>query len=211
MKVNLKQIPYLTIILLVAANLFPLWNVLFYGWQFIDIFISYVAETLILLFIFQKKIKRSERVVAKSKPERRDSSKQGGWAEIFYFFYFFTLLMAGFTFSLFGGAATEKIHLDRILYIVFLFLIIHTISYIANFLGKKEYEKAKAMKLMGECVIRVTVIGVLAIIGSAITAINIMKDEMTSIDCKVGLLPAMVLAKIILDIILHVQEHATLE
>jgi len=193
------------VIALVAVNLFPIFGVLYWGWEIFPIMLLYWSENVIVGFYNVLRL-------ATCRPEEKYS-----WLGKIFFIPFFIVHYGGFTAghgvfvaAIFSQNATgysggfSPLEILRFIVENKLFLAIaalfvsHGYSFVANYLGKGEYEKADVQTLMMQPYRRVIVLHITIIIGGFLMmALN---------SPFIGLL-FFILFKTFMDFGAHVKEH----
>ena len=146
-----------SVILLIIANLVPLYGLFFLQWQIFPILLLFWIENIIVGILNILKM-----LVA-------SPTNPGSWlAKIFLipFFCFhygmFTLVHGVFVFGFFGGYFTsgasfpdegslfQAIHDSQLGWAILALVLSHTISFSMNYIGKGEYKKASLPDIMGQ-------------------------------------------------------------
>jgi hypothetical protein len=204
---NLKLTDLLTpsVILLIVANLVPLYGLFSLQWQVFPVLLLFWIENVIIgIFNVLKMI-----IASPANP--------GSWlAKIFLipFFCFhygmFTLVHGVFVFGFFGGYFTsgasfpdeisvfQAINQHQLGWAILALLLSHTVSFILNYIGKEEYKKAGLQELMGQPYGRVVLLHLTIIIGGFLVM---------ALGSPVSALLILVLLKIFIDIQSHIREH----
>ena len=203
---NFKITP--SIIFLSIANLFPIYGVLFLGWEvFIILFLFWMENLIIGFFNILRML-----VVSPENPIK--------WlAKLFLipFFTFhygmFTMIHGLFVIFLFGGENIKSglpdvnliMHIITKYHLTFAALALflsHGFSFLYNYIGKFEYQKVSLQQLMGKPYARIVVLHLVIIFGGFL--LMALKSPLA------GLLLLVVL-KIIFDLRSHIREHAKLK
>jgi hypothetical protein len=219
---NLKE-KYLTnipLIVLVAANLIPLWGVIFWDWDAFNVVLLYWSENIVVGFYNILKM-----AFAKvSKP----AEQLGKLIMIPFFTIHYGGFCAGhgfFVLMLFGKGESgfEPIHGESWpCFFVFLQMLLnvikhaysimslemryamgalfvsHGISFVYNYLMKGEYARIKPDRLMGSPYARIVIMHVAVLFGAFLTM---------ALGSPVGILIILVGLKTSLDVILHMRQH----
>jgi hypothetical protein len=219
LKDSRKNIPVLALLI---ANAIPLFGVLFLGWDAFSIVLLYWAENLVIGFYNVLKI-------ALVKVEH-PSQHLGKLFFIPFFILHFGGFTAGhgfFVLALFkkeGGEVLSGMSWPG--FLVFLELLIkvisqvyslipldlkyaflalffsHGVSFVTNYLMKKEYTKEKVNSLMGRPYARIFVLHVAIIFGGFLTM---------ALNLPAAILFVLVILKTVLDVTLHLREHKKIQ
>ena len=194
-----------SVILLIIANLVPLYGVFFLNWQIFPILLLFWIENVMVgLFNALKMICASPSAVS-------------SWiAKLFIvpFFCFhygmFTLAHGVFVFGFFGGyfeeiegfptASTlfQGINDFRLDWAVLALFVSHLLSFAVNYIGKGEYKKAELKELMFQPYSRVVILHVTIIIGAFLVMLS---------NAPAIVLVVLILLKIFIDVKTHIREH----
>ncbi len=218
MKLKSKYLTNIPLIVLVAANLIPLWGVVFWDWDAFNIVLLYWSENIVVGFYNILKMAFA-RV---SKPAEHlgklfmipfFSVHYGGFCAVHGFFVLMLFnkgdssFMNNTTWPCFFVFLQMLLNVIRHAYSIMslemryamgaLFLS-HGVSFVYNYLMKGEYAKIKPDKLMGSPYGRVVVMHVAIIFGAFLTA---------ALGSPVGILIILVGLKTSLDVIFHMRQH----
>jgi len=215
----LKNLPKnIPILALLMANAIPLLGVLFLRWDVFAIVLLYWAENLVIGFYNVLKI-------ALVNVERPSQHLGKLFFIPFFILHFggFTAVHGFFVLALFkkeGGEVMEGISWPG--FLIFLQLLIkviskvysiippdlkyallalfisHGISFVTNYVLKKEYAKEKVNSLMGSPYARIIILHVAIIFGGFLTM---------ALNLPAAILFVLVILKTVLDITLHLREH----
>ncbi len=194
-----------TVLLLVIANLVPLYGVLTRHWEIFPILVLFWIENVIVGIINFLKM-------AFAAP-----ASTGSWLikipliPFFCFHYgMFTLVHGIFVFGFFGGYFAEgsifpdenilfKAITDTGLgWAILALLISHAVSFTWNYIGKGEYKKAHPQELMGQPYGRVVILHITILIGGFLVM---------ALGSPVYALLILIFLKIFIDIQSHTKEH----
>jgi hypothetical protein len=194
-----------SVMLLVAANLLPLYGVCFLGWEVFPVLLLFWVENVIVgvLNVFKMLV--------------ASPSRPTGWlVKVFMipFFCFhygmFTLVHGIFVFGLFGGYFTSgagfpdeasllgAIGNFRLGWAILALFLSHAASFAINYLGKGEYRQASLKDLMQQPYGRVVLLHVTIVIGGFLV---------TLLGSPVFALVLLVLLKGTIDVQVHIREH----
>jgi hypothetical protein len=205
LKPERKELLSPTVLLLVAANLVPIYGVLYLGWQVFPVLLVFWMENVVVgVFHVIRMLLASP-------------ASPGSWlAKIFMvpFFCFhygmFTFIHGIFVFGFFGGYFTTgasfpdessffqamvKFQLGWALLALF---ISHTVSFIVNYIGKEEYKTADLKELMGQPYQRVVLLHLTILIGGFLVM---------ALGSPVFALLVLIFLKTFIDIQSHLREH----
>jgi hypothetical protein len=203
--VNTSDFQKPSVLILVLANLLPIFGVVFLGWKVFPILFLYWAENVIVgLFNVVK--------MAWASPANGNSIVAKLAIIPFFCFHYglFTFVHGVFVVLVFGGLEGEigepdlsfilssLVNTGIILGIITLF-ISHGLSFGINYLGKKEYNEVKLNTLMSQPYGRVVVLHVIIIFGGFLIAFLGSPE--------IGLVLLVVL-KLGIDILAHLRQHA---
>lgn len=203
-----KDIPSfgLSAVILVAANLIPLFGALIWGWSVFDIVVLYWVENVIVGFINAIRlmfITNREGGVA--------AFLEKGFTTGFFLVHYgiFTLVHGIFVFSLLGGGFPGNgqkedpgILFDKLGWAVLALIGSHLLSFFVNFLGRKEYEKRTLKEQMFAPYPRMIALHIAIVFGAfAIQALG----------QPIVLLAILVIGKTLVDWKLHLKSHRELE
>jgi hypothetical protein len=205
LKLNPSELLKASALLLIAANLIPLYGVLFLDWKVFPILLLFWMENVLVgIFNVFKML-----IASPAKPLN--------WAaKIFLipFFCFhygmFTLVHGVFVFGFFGGYFTsgasfpnESLVFQAIAdfqlgWPIFALLFSHTVSFVINYIGKGEYKQASVAALMQQPYSRVVLLHLTILIGGFLVM---------SLGSPVFALLILVLLKIFIDVQAHLKER----
>lgn len=197
---------------LVAVNLVPLFGVLFWGWDVAIILISYWLENGIIGLINIPKI------VLAAQGNSAMATATAGFFAVHYggfwlghgFFVFIIVGMAtngplgffgsGFPFGGLGGGSLPSVdRAPQILLIALLLFLSHGISFLFNYVGRKEYLNTTPMKQMFQPYGRLIILHVTIILGAFLVV---------GLGQPVFLVALLVILKTAADLFFHLREHA---
>ena len=218
MKLNDKYLTNIPLVALVAANLIPLWGVVFWGWDAFNIVLLYWSENIVVGFYNILKM-----VFAKVSHPAEHLGK-------LFMIPFFTVHYGGFCagHGLFVLMLFEKgdssfmnnttwpcffVFLQMLLnvikhaysimslemrYAMAALILSHGVSFVYNYLIKGEYAKVELNKLMGSPYARIVVMHIAVLFGAFLTM---------ALGSPVGILIVLVGLKTSLDVIFHMRQH----
>jgi hypothetical protein len=222
MKLPPKKLIDIPVIVLVVANILPLWGVIFLKWDAFYIILLYWSENLAVGFYNILKI-----AAAKVKHPVEHLAK-------LFFVPFFTIHYGGFmaVHGFFVLAFAQKAHEGpsvpsaggqawpcflvfiqlligvirqmfavippQMKFAIFALFISHGVSFVYNYLLKGEYKTAKPKDLMNQPYARVVVLHIALLTGGILAMF---------LGSPVPLLFVLIIGKIILDVKMHLREH----
>jgi len=223
MKLSKKDLTNIPVIVLVAANVLPLYGVCFLGWNAFHIILLYWSENLAIGFynilkIAAAKVEHPVMHLGKLFLIPFFTVHYGGFMAVHGFFVLTFSKMAegpNVEVASIGGKAWPcffvflqmLINVIRHMYsiippqmkvAILALFISHGVSFVYNYLLKGECATAKPKELMGKPYARVFVMHIAIIAGGFLTMI---------LGSPVGMLIVLVIGKILLDIKLHLREH----
>ncbi len=196
-------------LLLVLANLMPVYGVLFLSWKvFPLLFLFWLENVYIGFFNILKMIM--------SKP-----GNVANWLGKLFMVPFFTfhygmftavhgifviILFGSKTMNFSGPVAPETflqiVQLNKLGYVAFMLFISHGFSFLWNYIGKKEYETSDLSTLMTKPYGRVVLLHITILLGGFL---------LMALHSPVAGLLLFILLKIIMDVAAHSKEHKALE
>lgn len=214
-------------IFLVLANLYPIYGVVFLGWNAKFILYTYWCENLIIgLFTVLKMLKTKiylDNTQSNNPSLNSNAISEGNNSKIFSFIWvycgasFLYYIVIAILTTEAGGIVVFNLPHQIIVPVCFIFLS-HAFSYVVNFIIGEEYKKLSLdeeikMPVRRLVIVHLTVtLGSLVIKGVGVILMIIMAlfFGLTISQSATGvvLMIIMVLAKIFLDIIAHLQEHS---
>ena len=141
------KVRYLTSLILVAANIYPLYGLVFLGLQFRDLLMIYLTETIIVLFFTFLKLYLLK---------RNDTKK---FIKDFYGILFIVTIFLNFvsyiviTSNIYFKSIYEAYSSVTLTALVLIFLS-HSISFIKNYIGNKEYINLNFPRVTGPYIIK---------------------------------------------------------
>jgi len=195
-----------SVIILILANLLPIFGVIFLDWKVFPILFLYWTENVIVgIFNVLK--------MAMASPEN-GNSKAAKLSIIPFFcihYGLFTFVHGIFVIFVFGASADGDISdpefssiisslssVGIIFGTVTLFMS-HGLSFVINYIGKGEYKEAKLNSLMGQPYVRVVVLHIIIIFGGFLV-VSLGSPEIAII--------ALIVIKLGIDILAHLRQHA---
>lgn len=182
-------------VLLIIANLIPLWGVLFLGWELFDVMFLYWLESAIIGFFFILRFFHVAGVLS---------------VILIPFFVFHYGMFMGvhfiFIYALFGEQGSVGfpnlailVSLIRPIWPAFGALVVsHGFSYVYNFLGNKEYRTYTPENLMSAPYRRIIIMHVTIIFGGFATM---------ALGTPVAALALLIGIKLLVDVWAHTKEH----
>lgn len=218
MKLNEKYLTNIPLILLVAANLIPLWGVVFWDWDAFNIVLLYWSENIVVGFYNILKMA----FVKVSHPAEHLGK--------LFMIPFFTVHYGGFCagHGLFVLTLFEKgdssfmnnttwpcffVFLQMLLnvikhaysimsiemrYAMGALFLSHGVSFVYNYLIKGEYARVELNKLMGSPYARIVIMHIAVLFGAFLTM---------GLGSPIGILIVLVGLKTSLDVIFHMRQH----
>ena len=186
-----------SIVALVLANLVPLYGVLFLQWSLFSVMFLYWMESAIIGFYNVPRMIMVGGVL-------------GVFFSIFFAFHFggFMFVHLIFIFALFGPKPMNLFHLSPAAFLdgatmvaFFLLVISHGVSFLANFVGRNEYQRTTLPNLMMSPYKRIVIMHLTIIFGGFVTMI---------LGAPPAALVLMVVLKIAVDLGAHVKERSAL-
>ena len=200
----LRESNPIAVAVLVAVNLVPLFGVLFWGWDVATILIAYWLENGVIGLINIPKIILAARGTPVIGPVMAGffALHYGGFWIGHGIFVFIIVGMAtrgpfGFFmgFDPVGNVARDP----QVLLIALLLLISHGVSFLFNYLGRREYLNTSPMKQMFQPYGRLVILHVTILIGSFFVI---------GLGQPVALVALLVILKTGVDLLFHLREHA---
>lgn len=207
----------LSLIALLASNMFSVFGILFLGWSALLIIYGYFAESAIIVFftiLKSAKAKKLGEIYELKKDGTKVPLKRGQAILVYiiisaiFFGAEFVILTGALGFSssiLFGSRRPAEIlaPLSQLPIMILLFLASHSISFYLNFIKGREYEKATVSGVMVPSLLRIIPSQFAVVLGGFFVAMS----------AGFGLvLTAMILifAKTGVDVFVHLLEHRML-
>ena len=208
LKIKRSDLSKPSVLILILANLVPLYGVIFLGWKVFPLMLLFWAENVIvgIFNVFKMLFCKSE--------------KPGKWvrktAAISFFcvhYGIFTLAHGLFVFFLFGGWIDDDAISPRpstianaiggfeIVWGFLALFISHAASFVFNYIGKGEYKKSSLNQLMAEPYTRVVILHLTIIFGAFLMVI---------LGSPLGGLILLVVIKTLVDILAHLKQHREL-
>ena len=200
---SIGQSAPLAVVLLVAANLFPVVGVLYLGWDVATVLIAYWIENGIVGLLNVPKM------LLASGPPSQDASiaAKAALAAFFAFHYglfwighgVFVMLLTG-AFGFFGFVdPAPRVPDDRILLLAAAALFVsHAASLVLNYVGRREYLSISVGAQMFRPYLRIFVLQLTILFGGFL---------ILALRQPVGLVVLLVLLKTALDLVSHLREH----
>jgi len=194
-----------TILVMILANLIPVAGVLFLGWEVFPLMLLFWAENVIVGLI------NVARMLMVDPGNAREWASKIFLVPFFCFHYgMFTLVHGIFVFVLFGGVFAEEptdsieqapalISDFGLAWAIGVIALSHIVSFFVNYIGHGEYKTATVQGLMMQPYGRVILLH-MTILGGAFL--------MAMLGSPVWGLVLLIIAKIILDVRAHINEHS---
>lgn len=193
-----------SVIALIAANLFPVFGVIFLGWEVFLILLLFWMENLVIgLYTILK--------MAFASPDNVKGSAKASIIPFFCIHYgIFTLVHGVFVFVLFGENLTGEYSLDivstwqaalsyQVAWGGLVLLVSHGVSFFHNYIGAGEYKKSELKTLMIQPYGRVIILHLTIIFGGFLVML---------FGSPVAGLMLLIILKTFIDIRSHLREHA---
>jgi hypothetical protein len=207
MKVDSSELLRPSLIALIAANLFPVYGVVFLGWEVFPLLMLFWLENIIIGGYNVLKMLLAA------------PGEAAGWGEKLFVIPFFCVHYGMFAFGhglflfgVFGGYFREDMPFPADVAVVFQIIreaqvawavlalaVSHGLSFVLNYIGRGEYRQVRAGQLMAQPYARVVLLHVTIILGGFL--LMVLQSPIA------GLLLLLVL-KTVLDIRAHLREHA---
>jgi hypothetical protein len=197
-EITQRRMPLTSMLTLVAANLLPMLGVVLNGWTLEDVLVLFWAESAIIGFYTLLKIA----VVAKwwaIFPGLFFTGHFGGFMAI-HFMFLYQIFLRGFNATTSEPGALEAIMpLFTELWPALLALFAsHGVSFVMNFIGRREYEGTKVQDLMRAPYARIFVMQITIILGGFVATIS---------DDPLPMLVLLIAIKIVADLKAHTAER----
>lgn len=194
----------IAVAVLLAVNLVPLFGVLMWGWDVATVLIAYWLENGVIGILNIPKILLAARDTPLVGPIMAGffAFHYGGFwiGHGFFVFLIVGIAGAGPLGSLMGFDPVGSVARDpHVLLIALLLLVSHGISFVVNYLGRREYLQTTPMKQMMQPYGRLMILHVTIIFG-AFAAIALGQP--------VALVALLVVLKTGVDLLFHLREHA---
>ena len=195
----------LSVIVLILANLVPLYGVIFLGWKVFLLMMLFWTENVIIGFFNVLKM-------LLCKPDQ-PQVWLGKLAAIPFFcihYGIFTMVHGVFVFFVFGGwmeggpsfpnlsVIADDIGRFQIIWGILALFLSHMISFIVNYIGKGEYKKRDLNQLVTEPYTRVVILHITIIVGAFLMAI---------LGGPIGGLILLIALKTLVDVLAHLKQH----
>jgi hypothetical protein len=205
LKLDSSELLRPSLIALLAANLFPIYGVVFLGWEVFPLLLLFWLENLIIgVFNVLKMISVT--------PNNAASWLVKLFMIPFFCFHYgmFTLVHGVFVFGLFGGyfqkgasfpdgmVPFQVVRYYQLEWAVLALLLSHGISFGLNYIGKSEYRRTSLAKLMEQPYARVVLLHMTILFGGFLVM---------AMNSPVAGLLLLTVLKIILDVRSHLREH----
>ena len=192
----------LTVVFLVAVNLIPLFGVLFLDWSLFSIMVLYWIENGIIGLFNLVKIGFAAGPVIPGSGHPDGPSVGAFIGRAFYMGFFavhyglFWAVHGVFVFQLFGGSASSGPDWSGgVTFAALALLLSHGVSFVVNFLGKREYLAVSPQQQMGQPYGRVVVLHItilaggflVAMLGTPIASLVVLISLKTAIDVRAHL------------------------
>ncbi len=199
MSIKRDRVSPLSIVSLILVNLIPVYGVYILKWSLFSVMFLYWAESSVIGFFNILKMARAEGT-GKSNFQINDAPadrySRFGLISFFTLHYgIFMMVHFGFVVSIFGPSDMTP---WQIAFAFLLLFVSHGISYIANFLGSQEYLHVSPAQQMSKPYSRIILLHVTILFGGFMAKLSGAKE---------GAIILMIFFKIVIDLILHVNEH----
>ncbi|MCU7960041.1 MAG: hypothetical protein KZQ58_08595 [gamma proteobacterium symbiont of Bathyaustriella thionipta] len=199
-----------SVFFLIAANLLPLLGVLFFGWRVFPVLLLFWLENIVAgLFNLPR--------IWFSRGDQDDDQARGKKIATMLFFSlhygFFTYVHGVFVMTLFGPNSMKQgsIHAAQVLHLIsqlhlqwalLALFVSHLFSFLNNYMGRQEYQRATLKQLMNEpygrvIILHLTILGggfVLTLLGQPVLGVILL-----------------VVIKTVMDVRAHNQRHQRLQ
>lgn len=161
---------------LVAANMLPLFGALFFGWSLSSVIFLYWTENVVVGIFNIARMKRAIGPLGKESQNFKVNGKpytpdMKGTVIFFYIIHYglFTFVHGVFVSVLFG----QPIGLGAVPFLLALasLFVSHGVSYVTNFIGKKEYERLSAPDLFFHPYKRIIILHITILFGGLLVQI----------------------------------------
>jgi Family of unknown function (DUF6498) len=194
-------------ILLIIANLIPVYGVLFLDWKVFSLIFLFWLENVIVGFYNVLKM-------LSCKPENGTNWLGKIFIVPFFTIHYgiFTVVHGIFVFVLFGSKTIqfsgfpgpelllELLSMNNLSYVAMSLFLSHGFSFLWNYIGKKEYETTDLKTLMGKPYGRIVVLHLTILIGGFL---------LMALNSPIFGLLLFIALKIVMDISAHNKEHKT--
>ncbi len=199
MDITKRKFPNISVISLIAVNLFPLFGVLFLHWSLFAVMFLYWLESAIIgFFNIPKMVKAEGKNTANFTINDKPISKVSKITAIPFFIIHYGMFMAVhgvFVFVLFGPINVSAWEL----FLGFLFLFIsHGLSYKFNFLANQEFKKVSFGEQMMKPYSRIIIMHLTILFGGA---------GAKALGAPPLALIVMIVIKTAIDLASHMREH----
>jgi hypothetical protein len=203
-KIEAADLAKPTVIIMILANMFPLYGVLFLRWEVFPLLLLFWVENVIVGFFNVLKM------LCCSPDKVGQWAAKVGMVPFFCLHYgIFTLVHGVFIFVLFGGFLNQEPFPDpgavlrsignyQMVFAILALFLSHAISFGVNYIGKSEFKQKTVSDLMGEPYGRVIVLHVTIILGGFL---------IVALGSPVALLVPLVAFKTFVDIQAHLRQH----
>jgi hypothetical protein len=186
---------------LILTNLVPVLGVVLLNWDLFSVLFFYWLESAVVGIFNIPKMLMAKRTEPAKLPGNSISPKTRKLSGIIFFFVHYSLFMLGH--GLFIFVVFSPVRIDAFMIIIGLlsFAASHGISFVTNFIGKKEYERVTLSQQMVAPYKRIVIMHLSIIFCGFL--INIFSAPVVT-------LIFLILAKIAIDVISHLREHSKL-
>jgi hypothetical protein len=190
--------------ILIAVNMIPLFVVLFFGWSLFSIMFLYWIENGIIGFFNIFKIALARAPGTSFTINGRPVSPSNKEIRIIFFVLHYGLFWAVhgvFVFTFFGMSSPDlfgSIEPRGVAIVAAALLLSHGVSFLVNFVGKEEYLTVSPDRQMTEPYSRVVVLHVTILAGGFLA---------DSLGAPLAALILLVLLKTVIDLLAHLREH----
>jgi|WetSurMetagenome_2_1015567.scaffolds.fasta_scaffold00880_16 hypothetical protein len=203
LRLNPPELLTPSVLLLIAANLVPLFGVLFLQWQIFPIMLVFWMENVIIGIINVFKM-----LFASPAKPAAWLAKVGAIPFFCFHYGLFTLVHGVFVIAFFGGdylanfpdetALFQAVADLQLIWAFLALLFSHAISFAINYIGKGEYKQANLNELMSQPYTRVVILHITIILGAFLVGF---------LGSPVFALLVLIVLKTFIDIQAHLREH----
>ena len=205
-KISLKDLKKPSVIVLLAANIAPLIEVIFFGWETFILLLLFWIENVIVGIINVLKM-----LTASSRGPDKHTAKRAVIPFFCIHYGIFTFVHGIFVFVVFGSMITgdgpfpsfsslrELIGRSQLTWAVLALFASHLISYFHNYLGKGEYKTTSLNELMAQPYGSVVLLHITIIFGGFL--VMMLGSPVFGLVLLIGL-------KIYVDVMAHLKQHS---
>ncbi len=186
------------VVSIIIANLFPILGVVYFGWNLFTLLILYLLENVVIGFFTILKMVKAERpsisLVTKG-GLIKGSSKRRAIFQFTLFYLGLTAIHGLIVFNIFGNELVSGVSVGLLLLGLF---ASHGISFLTNYIARKEYQKTYPDKISGVIFIRVILMHVFVLWGAFFISLT---GEL------LYMLVSLAIFKLLIDLLGHLNEH----